>query len=549
MEKYNVTYSKIRIKKNKIHIKINNELVYKHKIELLLINRKDNLNFIKAKLIKKTNKYLYFVFILDKNIITNLYYDFYFQSLETSSGVVKLEKVKKFSNIQAYNLNLFRKKQTTVAFDEFSPVYHLSIYFARGGGLALQTRELDIYDGFWYKMKTVAALMMFPFVYWFYKDRKVTYEKFSNYARDNSYYYFCYVQENIKNNKLYFILKEDSPDFSKLEKYKSHRVKFMSIEHLLLILSARYLVASESKGHCYAWRHNQGIIRYILNRKVFVFLQHGVLGLKKLDNTFLKSNRLNRASLFMASSNLEKKIIMNELGYEEKQIAITGLSRWDSNNFLEKENKIFIMPTWRIELESLNMEEFKKTRFYEEYSKLLRCAELVEALEKEKFTIHLMIHPKLLKFEKLFFSNKQIKSQIKFKLYDKITIEREIKTSKLIITDYSSIVWDSLMYQTPVLLFQFDQEDYLKNQGAYLNFEEIFSNLIVKDTASLVEEILKFLTEYDYEIMKESLEKYKKKYFLYTDKNNSDRVHKAIEKWESKFHFNSLIDIFIKRIF
>src|SRR6185312_10551512 len=110
---------------------------------------------------------------------------------------------------------------------------------------------------------------------------------------------------------------KESEDYSHVLPYKKRVVHFMSVKHLFLLLVAKRIVASEAKGHGFAWRVSRGLIKPRLNQKKFIFLQHGVLGLKKIDNTF-KANGFNHADLFVGSSDFEKNIIHEHLGYPLK---------------------------------------------------------------------------------------------------------------------------------------------------------------------------------------------------------------------------------------
>ncbi|GBG94547.1 hypothetical protein LFYK43_10060 [Ligilactobacillus salitolerans] len=394
----------------------------------------------------------------------------------------------------------------------------------------MQIRAKDRYDSWIYNAKELLACIIAPFVYWYYKDTKLIYEKFSNYARDNAFYYFANVQERHPDRKLFYIITKDSPDLANLLPYRKQVVYFMSIKHLLLVLVSKYFIASEAKGHAYAWRHNQSIVRYALNRKPFVFLQHGVLGLKQVDNTFFASNRLNHADLFITSSEIEKNIVTDYLGYSPQNIAVTGLARWDNPEKILRGKKIFVMPTWRTQLELLSDDEFLKSAFYQAYSELLHSERIKRILHDSGYSLHFMMHPKFVRFEKYFQTDDQ---NIRVIHQSEIPLDKELKSSQLVITDYSSIMWDALYYSIPTVLFQFDQAEYLETQGSYLDFHEDLAGIIVQDPMSLVQKIENFVQHPE----TGALDAYQKKYFSFVDQNNSDRITQAISKWEKGFNF------------
>src|SRR5699024_7466619 len=125
---------------------------------------------------------------------------------------------------------------------------------------------------------------------------------------------------------------------------------------------------------------------------------------------------------------------------------------------------------------------------------------------------------KFVKFEKYFQSTDD---SIKVLHQSEVPIDKELKSSQLVITDYSSIMWDALYYGIPVLLFQFDQEEYLELQGSYLDFDSDLSGIILKDPNVLLERLAGYMRNEE----TVELTKYQKKYFAYRDKHNSQRIY------------------------
>ncbi len=526
----------IKIKKSELFIlfKSNNEIY--DSLALELVPRKKETESLNIPPVRKNKKSVLFIIDLKHINIEKVYWDFYLWN-----GRQK-ERVRGRSLFQVYRTNLIRKVDKKI-FVSNSDYYYIC-YFAAERGLSLQVRCFDKYDQIVYRIKECLALLLFPFIYWYFKNSSLMYEKFSNYARDNSFYYFSHIQKNEKRNKLYFIINSESPDYNKLIKYKHRVVHFMSVKHLILILSCKYFVASEAKGHAYAWRHNQSICRFVLNRKPFVFLQHGVLGLKKVDNTFFANNKLNHADLFVASSNFEKDIIVNYLGYNPQNVVTTGLARWDIKEKINKEKKIFIMPTWRVNLELSQEESFLKSNFYLEYRKLIFSDSLIKALEDSGYIIHFMLHPKFVQFEKYFDSSS---SRIQVISQNDAEIINELRSSQLVITDYSSILWDALYYNIPGILFQFDQEDYLNLQGSYLDLKKELNELIIYSMDDLIDFIILFIKDEGNNSKVDAILEKKDYYFKYHDQKNAIRIQNAISLWEKDFIFESLYQKLFKK--
>ena len=479
-------------------------------------------------------------FVIDATMLSpmNLYYDLLLEYV-TKDGAVEIKALSAKSSFQRLSTNIFNLKHQGV--DHKAHSYVVTEYFAAGGVLAFQVREKDCYDANTAKFKEFVACLCMPFVYWYYKDSKLIYEKFSNYARDNSFYYFSYVQKHVSDNHLFYVIRKDSPDLKNVLPYKKHVVYFMSLKHLILIMSSKYFIASETKMHAYAWRHNQSVFKFLINRKPFVFLQHGVLGLKQVPHAFFADDKMNHADLFITSSKIEKKIVTDFLGYKEENVVVTGLARWDNPRKEKKQKKIFVMPTWRLQLEFLNEEQFLKSDFYQAYSKLLHSDKIKKILRESGYTLHFMMHPKFVRFEKYFQSDDD---HIKVMQQSEISIDRELKSSELLVTDYSSITWDSLNYGIPVLLFQFDQEEYEELQGSYLDFNRDLTGLIVKNSSSLLDQIDKFFN--DEEVV--NVSSYQQQYFDYIDQHNSQRINRAVQRWEENYHYESLFKKIITKL-
>ena len=99
--------------------------------------------------------------------------------------------------------------------------------------------------------------------------------------------------------------------------------------------------------------------------------------------------------MFVASSPSEKEIISRQFGYDDNEIIVTGLARWDK---LVSEPvtppMIFYMPTWRNWIKEANEEDFVKTDYYKAYSEILNSEKLAQILEKNNVNMVFCLHPK-----------------------------------------------------------------------------------------------------------------------------------------------------------
>lgn len=88
----------------------------------------------------------------------------------------------------------------------------------------------------------------------------------------------------------------------------------------------------------------------------------------------------------------------------------------------------------------------------------------------------------------------------------------------LLITDYSSVIYETALLNKPMLFYAFDLKQYEKERGFYEPYEDIVPGKIVKTIPALI----KALEEEDYEA--EKLEGFITKNFKYLDGKATDRV-------------------------
>lgn len=343
-------------------------------------------------------------------------------------------------------------------------------------------------------------------------------EKFSNRAQDNGFFFFKYCYNNQKRQKTYFVIKENSPDFYHLQGFEDRVLHFMSIKHNFYLLVSSAIISSESKGHGYIWRASRGNIRRNLNLKPFVFLQHGVLGLKKIDDIFHVKNVNNRASLFITSTYQEADLVHDYFKYQYKNIAVTGLARWDEfRNDETVKGQILYTPTWRTWLEDKSDKCFIESNYYHSINNLIRDKTLQKSLKDKGYKMKVYLHPKLAHGENF----QHFESDV-IEIINPETIDLNvlIRTSEIFITDYSSVAWEFVYQKKPVLFYQFDQEEYEKHQGSYINIEETFPNCISTTVAEVTDKI-NDISESDSFVI-DSV-------FPFHDQNNAKRTFEAIE--------------------
>lgn len=142
-------------------------------------------------------------------------------------------------------------------------------------------------------------------------------------AQDNGYYFFKYCMENLdekEKKNIYYIIDKRSDEYKNVEKYGKNVIDFMSVKHMLYIMSMAVCVSSDSKSHLYAWRTKPSLVKRAIGQKKELFLQHGVTALKQVHQLFGKKGT-SSMEYFVTTGRVEQEIAINELGYNEKNSA------------------------------------------------------------------------------------------------------------------------------------------------------------------------------------------------------------------------------------
>jgi CDP-glycerol glycerophosphotransferase (TagB/SpsB family) len=238
--------------------------------------------------------------------------------------------------------------------------------------------------------------------------------------------------------------------------------------------------------------------------------------------------------LFITSAKPEyRSILTNDYLYSEKEIILTGLPRFDKlENNTKKE--ILIMPTWRSTLAlprdryGLRKKNpaFIESKYYKFYNSLIHHPKLIKYAQKFGYKIILHLHPEFIQYADEFYGNSITKVDKKICNYSKA-----FSHGCLLVTDYSSTVFDFVYLRKPVIYTQFDKEDIFNThtyKKGYFDYKDDGFGPVCKDLDSTIDTIIKIL-ENDCKLE----DKYRRRidnFFEYDDKNNCERVYKSIKE-------------------
>lgn len=347
-------------------------------------------------------------------------------------------------------------------------------------------------------------------------------------ARDNGYHFFKYIRTNYPNDYVYYAIDKKSSDYNKIKEY-GNIIQFGSIKHWIYYLSVSKNISTQKAGNPLPWLfYILHVYLNLFNNRVF--LQHGVIkdDLKCFyynDTKFIK---------FICGAKAEYDYILEKYGYPKGYVEYTGLARFDNLHDNEVNKKqILIMPTWRNwlgrETNVFNKkQEFKDTTYFKKWNNLLNNERFNDFIQKNNITVYFYPHVNMHKFLKFF----NIKNNKNIRIVDNsdIDIQKLLKESALMITDYSSVYMDFAYMKKPVIYYQFDKEEYRQKQHleGYFKYEENGFGPVLEQEEEIVNKIISYINK-KYNIEKKYLERMKKFYLLH-DKNNCERIYKSIKR-------------------
>lgn len=343
-------------------------------------------------------------------------------------------------------------------------------------------------------------------------------------ARDNGYHFYKYVRTNHKNDYCFYVIDKNKQDYKKVEKY-GNIIQFKGLKHWLYYLAADYNISSQKNGN-----PNQPLFYVVhVSLNMFnnrVFLQHGVI--KDMCDWLIYKN--TKFKYFICGAKQEHKYVSEKYGYPTGSVIYTGLPRFDNlHNSKVNEKQILIMPTWRSwlgrETNDLTKKiNFKDTDFYKNWNGLLNDKKFIDYIEKNNYTVLFYPHINMQKYLNEF----EIKSN-KIKLINTTTdIQKVLKESALMITDYSSVFMDFAYMEKPIIYFQFDYEEFRKKQYSegYFDYKKNIFGKSIENIDGVVKEIKKISKD---GIAKENLNNMRE-FFELKDKNNCKRIYETIKE-------------------
>lgn len=342
-------------------------------------------------------------------------------------------------------------------------------------------------------------------------------------ARDNGFFFFEYMREAHPEQKIFYIIKEESADYPKVIAI-GEAIEPNSFRHFLYYSLCDIRISSSMwGGDLPCVDYFQKARNIIGKKKKFVFLKHGIV------KDFLPQHCAYSGSpnLYICGAKPEYDYVRSNFGHPEGVVQYTGLARFDNLHNIQTKRQILVMPTFRRWLQKMNDEEVKESEYIANWNQLLNDDRITGYLET--FDIDLIFYPHYVmqKHIKDFHATSKRIIIAKFDDYDVQTLLIE---SKLLITDFSSVFFDFGYMNKPVIYYQFDRDRYIAEHydftKGYFSYEKDGFGDVVTDINALINAILECINN----DMKLS-SKYRRRinnFFPLNDQKNSERIYEKI---------------------
>lgn len=342
----------------------------------------------------------------------------------------------------------------------------------------------------------------------------------------NIKYIFLYLNnvENKYNFKINWICND-----KKMRKYLNQK-GYENVRSSYSLKGMYYALKSKIWLHCFHPMNLDSVLNYNVE---FVNLWHGVGGLKKIAKRVFRNKIVNvfysyfisKDKFFITSGNADKDCIINTIKLPEEKIKLLGCPRLDAL-FKSIEGEDLFMEDDLNKVKSYKNDDYKIILYVPTHRKngtdiynWLRDNELAKILKNNKVIL-------LCKLHFIDQNNNQIlNNENMLSLRSNSDLQPILRYCDFIITDYSSVYFDFLLLNRPIIHYIPDLYEY-QQTNEYYEFYSKFEDKVAGDIAynkvelyKSIQNLLNGQDEY-----KEKREHLIKQTFEYIDDKNCERV-------------------------
>ena len=283
-------------------------------------------------------------------------------------------------------------------------------------------------------------------------------------------------------------------------------------KHLTLILKLKEVLSGGGVDINYI-----NNLFYNLEFITYICIGHGISFFKSFLYDYYDCYGSKRYNKILIPPSDKLINVAKNFGWKDNDIIKINLPRWDKynnyNNNLddkEKKNSIFIMFTWR----DINKDKNISSYYFKNIILLVNNIKLNNSLKKNKIILYFTLHHKLFEYKYKFKINQYIK------YIEENEISECLSKIKLLVSDFSSIIFDLIYQRKPFIIYIPDAND----PEIELNYKPNYYQLI----QSLKNETIYFKNKF-FEI-----EKVVNKILYYI--NNNFSLEPELEMFYNSFH-------------
>lgn len=339
------------------------------------------------------------------------------------------------------------------------------------------------------------------------KDKKVTY---ISYTSDNLPENMSMISKKLKKispkcNEVYLTLKYQN---TILDKFKyvieiARQIYHIKTSKIVIIDGNNFVISNINKKNTH-----------------IVQIWHATGAIKKFGNDYDRKYEIKNYDYIITSSSKSKSIMASAFNVEECQVIPLGYPNTDKlfskENMKSYKSKMYEKyPFIRGKEVVLYAPTFRGSGIYDR-SFLQVDIDKISRLLGDDYVVLYKLHPII--SQQYQHTEKNIYNVSDESLYKLFAI------SDILVSDYSSVIYDYTILEKPIILYTPDLEEYKKERGLYVDYEEFAPG----DIVFTEEELVKAITNGDKDI--EKVRKLKEEFFDIKDGNSSLRIAEFINK-------------------
>lgn len=310
----------------------------------------------------------------------------------------------------------------------------------------------------------------------------------------------------------YYLMSSEHPSYKDIkEKYRNRVIEFsdyINFKHFFKFLHLKKFINS--------FGFSGDLSNFLYKNKYidFVYLNHGVTLLKDSIFEIYNSKVFNK---FLVSNDVEAQMFIEKGGFKEEELVKATMPHFDllkDNN--DTQRSIFVFFTWRMSFDNMN---YKDSLYYKNLKSLIENTVLHEILKNNNVKLNIALHH-CLRERNINFNFENVN------VVDSTQISECIRTSAMLITDYSSIWADFYFQNKPVIFYRIDNDDKNLDERDIHNMEfanksnDILTNIVYNEENTI--DLIKKYINSDFKI--DETERQIQDKFFYVKENVREKI-------------------------